>query len=114
MTYRVSPAASQVALEVLVGASWPGHIPYDFGATLRHSTGYGCTYAGDPVVGFVHGAWDGGLHARPLDTTAHPRLGPSPHRRAAPPTRGAARRGTCDHLAPRRCRAGAAQLLRRW
>jgi GNAT superfamily N-acetyltransferase len=34
----------------------------------RHSLGWVCAFDGDPLVGFVNVAWDGGVHAFVIDT----------------------------------------------
>lgn len=72
ITYRVSPAVSDEALNELFEAAWEAHQPRDFGPVLSRSLAYVCAYHGERLVGFVNLAWDGGLHGFVLDATVHP------------------------------------------
>ena len=70
--YAVSPPVSDLALNALFMAAWPGHRARDFQAVLSHSMAYVCAYRGARLIGFVNVAWDGMTHAFLLDTTVHP------------------------------------------
>lgn len=70
--YKVSPAVSDLALNELFSAAWPGHRDTEFQAVLRWSMAYVCAYQGAELVGYVNMAWDGRTHAFVLDTTVHP------------------------------------------
>ena len=71
ISYRVSPAVTNEALNTLFAAAWPGTWEADFQPVLAHSLAYICAYDGPILVGFVNLAWDGGIHAFLLDTTVH-------------------------------------------
>jgi GNAT superfamily N-acetyltransferase len=71
ITYAVSPAVTNDALNVLFGAAWENHTPSDFTPILSRSLLYVCAYDGETLVGYVNVAWDGGMHAFLLDTTVH-------------------------------------------
>ncbi|RLT36797.1 MAG: N-acetyltransferase [Chloroflexi bacterium] len=70
--YEVSPPVSTGELDALFEASWDAHIPRGFAGILARSIAYVCAYRGDALVGFVHAAWDGGVHAFVLDVTVTP------------------------------------------
>jgi ribosomal protein S18 acetylase RimI-like enzyme len=72
ITYAISPAVTNDALNALFGASWEHHTPSDFTPILSRSLLYVCAYDGGELVGYVNAAWDGGIHAFLLDTTVHP------------------------------------------
>lgn len=74
---RVDPYPSQIALDRLWLAAW-GEAGYpDFSAILARALVHVGAFCGNDLVGFVHVAWDGGIHAFLLDPTVHP-----DHRRA--------------------------------
>jgi len=70
--YAVSPAVDSADLNALFEASWERYEPRDFSAILGRSVAWVCAYHGGRLVGFVHAAWDGGVHAFLLDTTVAP------------------------------------------
>jgi GNAT superfamily N-acetyltransferase len=70
--YRVNPEVSDGELNALFAASWPEHRWLGHQSVLQHSLAFVCAYHGDDLIGFVHVAWDGGVHAFLLDTTVHP------------------------------------------
>ena len=73
--YRLSPPVSDAALNALYAVSWPKHTHWDFTAVLERCLVYVCAYdrdQADRLVGFVYGAWDGGVHAFLLEPTVHP------------------------------------------
>ena len=72
ITYLISPAVDDAALNELFAAAWPGHTAGPFGPVLGRSLAYVCAYADAELAGFVNLAWDGGVHAFLLDTTVHP------------------------------------------
>jgi GNAT superfamily N-acetyltransferase len=72
ISYVISPAVGNAAMNALFAASWPDHREVDFAPVLSRSLLYVCAYAGDRLIGFVNVAWDGGIHAFLLDTTVHP------------------------------------------
>ncbi len=72
ISYHVSPATTNDALNALFAAAWPNHGWSDFAPVLSHSLAYVCAYQQDQLIGFVNLAWDGGIHAFLLDTTVHP------------------------------------------
>jgi GNAT superfamily N-acetyltransferase len=72
VVYRDNPSVSDMELNALFTAAWPGHTERGFQQVLRHGLGHVCAYRDGRLVGYVHVAWDGGLHAFLLDTTVHP------------------------------------------
>lgn len=70
--YRVGGQVDVDALNELMVASWPGASPRDWRPVLQHSLATVCAYQGESLIGFVHVAWDGGVHAFLLDPTVHP------------------------------------------
>jgi ribosomal protein S18 acetylase RimI-like enzyme len=66
------PELTDDQLNSLFAASWPGHTPRAFGASLAHCLGHFGAFAAGRLVGFVKVAWDGGEHAFLLDPTVHP------------------------------------------
>ena len=72
ISYRISPAITNDALNALFAAAWPNHAWSDFAPVLSRSLAYVCAYRQDQLIGFVNLAWDGGIHAFLLDTTVHP------------------------------------------
>jgi len=70
--YEVSPPVSADDIDALFQASWDDHVPRDFAGILARSIAYICAYRGDTLIGFVHAAWDGGVHAFVLDVTVTP------------------------------------------
>jgi len=74
ISYRVSPAVANDALNALFASAWPEHVWSDFAPVLRRSLAYVCAYQQGQLIGFVNLAWDGGIHAFLLDTTVHPDL----------------------------------------
>jgi len=72
ISYRISPAAANDALNALFAAAWPDHAWSDFAPVLSRSLAYVCAYQQEGLIGFVNVAWDGGIHAFLLDTTVHP------------------------------------------
>lgn len=74
VSYVVNGPATNEGLNALFSAAWPDHACRDFQPILRHSLAYVCAYQSERLVGFVHVAWDGGIHAFLLNTTVHPKL----------------------------------------
>jgi GNAT superfamily N-acetyltransferase len=74
ISYRISPAVTNDALNALFATAWPNHVWSDFAPVLSRSLAYVCAYQQDRLIGFVNLAWDGGIHAFLLDTTVHPDL----------------------------------------
>jgi GNAT superfamily N-acetyltransferase len=74
ITFRVTPSVTNDELNALFAASWFEHAWRDFRPILSHSLTYVCAYQKERLIGFVHLAWDGGIHAFILDTTVHPDL----------------------------------------
>lgn len=72
ITFQISPAVDQIAMNTLFAAAWEGHQERDFAPVLSRSLAYICAYEQERLVGFVNVAWDGGVHAFLLDTTVHP------------------------------------------
>ena len=72
ISYRVSPALTNDALNALFAVAWPDNVWSDFEPVLSRSLAYVCAYQQDRLIGFVNLAWDGGIHAFLLDTTVHP------------------------------------------
>ena len=72
ITYSISPAVANDAMNALFAAAWPNHTWSDFAPVLSRSLAYVCAYQQDRLIGFVNLAWDGGIHAFLLDTTVHP------------------------------------------
>ena len=72
ISYRISPAVANDALNALFAAAWPDHVGSDVAPVLSRSLAYVCAYQQDRLIGFVNLAWDGGIHAFLLDTTVHP------------------------------------------
>jgi GNAT superfamily N-acetyltransferase len=72
ISYQISPAVANDALNPLFAAAWPDHVWCDFTPVLSRSLAYVCAYWQDRLIGFVNLAWDGGIHAFLLDTTVHP------------------------------------------
>jgi GNAT superfamily N-acetyltransferase len=59
-------------LNRLFAAAWPDHEDREFQGMLARSLTYVAAFDEDEPVGFVHVAWDGGLHAFLLDPTVAP------------------------------------------
>jgi GNAT superfamily N-acetyltransferase len=72
ISYRISPAVANEALNVLFATAWPDNVWSDFAPVLSRSLAYVCAYQQERLIGFVNLAWDGGIHAFLLDTTVHP------------------------------------------
>jgi GNAT superfamily N-acetyltransferase len=72
ISYHISPAVTNDALNALFADAWPEHIWSDFAPVLSRSLAYVCAYQQDRLIGFVNLAWDGSIHAFLLDTTVHP------------------------------------------
>ena len=72
LSYRISPAITNDALNALFAAAWPDNVWSDFAPVLSRSLAYVCAYRRDRLIGFVNLAWDCGIHAFLLDTTVHP------------------------------------------
>jgi hypothetical protein len=72
ISYRVSPAITNDALNALFASACPDNVWSDFEPVLSRSLAYVCAYQQDRLIGFVNLAWDGGMHAFLLDTTVHP------------------------------------------
>jgi len=72
VTIAVRPALDDAELNALFSAAWALHVPRAFGGMLAHSLVYLAAFADEELVGFVHVAWDGGLHGFLLDPTVHP------------------------------------------
>lgn len=72
ITFRLRPPIGEEELNELFAASWPDHLPRQFGAALSRSLTYVGAFAKERLVGFVNLAWDGGRHAFLLDTTVDP------------------------------------------
>jgi GNAT superfamily N-acetyltransferase len=70
--YQLSPPLTDMALNRLFAAAWPGHVPRSYEPVLQHSLVYVCAFAGDELIGFMNLAWDGQSHAFVLDPTVHP------------------------------------------
>jgi ribosomal protein S18 acetylase RimI-like enzyme len=70
--YDLDSPLSNEALNALFAAAWPGHQPRAFGSLLAHSLVTVAAHAGSRLIGFVHVAWDGGIHGFLLDPTVHP------------------------------------------
>jgi GNAT superfamily N-acetyltransferase len=71
ITFRLSPRLSNTELNELFVSSLPVHEERDFQRVLAHSLTWVGAFSGERLVGFVHVAWDGGLHAFVLDPTTH-------------------------------------------
>lgn len=69
---RIDPPLANADLAALWIAAWGDAGPADFQPMLAHSLVYLGAYDGDRLVGFVHVAFDGGVHAFLLDATVHP------------------------------------------
>jgi GNAT superfamily N-acetyltransferase len=72
VVYRISPPVTSEEINHLFDASREEHVWRDFSGVLGKSLVYVCAYRSGRLVGFVHLAWDGGLHAFVLDPTVHP------------------------------------------
>jgi GNAT superfamily N-acetyltransferase len=72
VSYRLNGPVDVDALNDLMAASWPGVSSRDWRPVLSHSLVTICAYQGESLIGFVHVAWDGGVHAFLLDPTVHP------------------------------------------
>lgn len=71
--YRINPPITNEELNGLFGASSPDHYRRDFSDVVEWSLVFVCAYRDGRLIGFVHLAWDGGLHAFLLDPVVHPR-----------------------------------------
>ncbi|SHF23740.1 Acetyltransferase (GNAT) family protein [Kaistia soli DSM 19436] len=69
---RTDPPLANANLAALWSAAWGNTGPADFQPMLTHSLVYLGAYDGTRLVGFVHVAFDGGVHAFLLDPTVHP------------------------------------------
>lgn len=67
-----NPPITNPALNALREAAWADVGDQDWGPVLQRGLGWVGATDGDRLVGFVHVAWDGGVHAFLLDTTVHP------------------------------------------
>lgn len=67
---RNAPVTGE-ALNTLRAASWEHVGAQDWQPVLARSLGWVCAVDGQRLVGFMHVAWDGGVHAFLLDTTVH-------------------------------------------
>ena len=70
--YRISPPLGDIILNRLFAAAWPGHRECEFQGVLARSLTYVAAFEENELVGFVHVAWDGGIHAFLLDPTVAP------------------------------------------
>jgi GNAT superfamily N-acetyltransferase len=69
----VGPALEDGELNALFAAAWVLHTPRSFAPILERSLVYLAAFADEELVGFVHVAWDGGVHAFLLEPTVDPR-----------------------------------------
>ncbi|HWJ74990.1 MAG TPA: GNAT family N-acetyltransferase [Kaistia sp.] len=69
---RIDPFPGNAELAALWQAAWGDDGPADFQPILAHSLVHLGAYDGDGLVGFLHVAFDGGVHAFLLDPTVHP------------------------------------------
>ena len=67
-----NPALDDETLNSLFAASWSNHRPRSFVNVLERSLCFFGAFDGDPLVGFVNVATDGGAHAFLLNPTVHP------------------------------------------
>jgi GNAT superfamily N-acetyltransferase len=70
--YRITPPLGDIILNRLFAAAWPGHKDREFQGVLSHSLTCVAAFDESELVGFVHVAWDGGVHAFLLDPTVTP------------------------------------------
>ena len=70
--YRISPPLGDTILNRLFAAAWPDHREREFQPVLARSLTYVAAFEENELVGFVHVAWDGGVHAFLLDPTVAP------------------------------------------
>jgi GNAT superfamily N-acetyltransferase len=67
-----NPRLGDDELNRLFRDSWPDHAVRSFAGVLEQSLAHLGAYRDARLVGFVHVAWDGGVHAFLLDPTVHP------------------------------------------
>jgi ribosomal protein S18 acetylase RimI-like enzyme len=67
--YQIRPELPDRDLNDLFASAWENHAEREFGPVLEHSLTYVGAFDGSRLVGFVHVAWDGGIHGFILDTT---------------------------------------------
>jgi GNAT superfamily N-acetyltransferase len=72
VSYALGAEVGNDALNALFAASWPDHAWRDFEPILSRSLVWVRAHQGERLIGFVHLAWDGGIHAFLLDPTVHP------------------------------------------
>ena len=72
VAYQTDGPVDVEALSDLMVVSWPDASPSDWRPVLSHSLATVCAYQGELLIGFVHVAWDGSVHAFLLDPTVHP------------------------------------------
>jgi GNAT superfamily N-acetyltransferase len=70
--YRISPPLGDTILNRLFASAWPEHEDREFQRVLARSLTYVAAFEENELVGFVHVAWDGGVHAFLLDPTVSP------------------------------------------
>jgi GNAT superfamily N-acetyltransferase len=70
--YRISPPLGDIILNRLFASAWPDHQEREFQGVLARSLTYVAAFEENELVGFVHVAWDGGVHAFLLDPTVTP------------------------------------------
>ena len=69
--YEVKPNVPDAALNELFANAWESSAPTASRSVLAHFLTYICAFDGARLIGFVHVAWDGGIHGFILDTTVH-------------------------------------------
>lgn len=69
--YKIESELSDRDLNDLFASAWENHAEREFGPVLAQSLTYVGAFYGTRLVGFVHVAWDGGIHGFILDTTVH-------------------------------------------
>ncbi|WP_221090290.1 GNAT family N-acetyltransferase [Deinococcus aquaedulcis] len=73
MDYRIRASVDPLALGQLREVAWGGDDDgQGWPAILSRSLTWVTAHDSDVLIGFVHAAWDGGVHAFLLDTTVHP------------------------------------------
>jgi ribosomal protein S18 acetylase RimI-like enzyme len=67
--YRRDAPLANDALNELFASAWDDHAPRDFAPILARCAVHVAAFDDARLVGFVHVAWDGGLHGFVLDTS---------------------------------------------
>jgi hypothetical protein len=70
-SYKVKVFGLGAELNDVFETVWGAKPKEEYQKVLECSLSYGCVYTDKRLVGFVNLAWDGGIHAFILDTTAH-------------------------------------------